>query len=205
MTTREKILKSAYVLFAKDGFESVSVREITKHAKVNLASVNYHFGGKSGLIQDVVTQVIIPLNKQRVILLKKAGDELGGIERVEIRATIEAFIRPLVYPEEHGGSADMIAQLMACYLTKKNSDVSLAVMDSFGDVYKIFSVVINAQCPDIEPEQALKNLFFSSGAIFMYQSFSGFAAKATGDENDLNIDDNLERVLRFCEAGFKAK
>jgi AcrR family transcriptional regulator len=204
MKTRDKILNSAWKLFAKNGFETVSIRDITQDANVNLASVNYHFGSKDGLIQEIVIKALVPMNKQRVRLLKKAGDELGGVEHVQMRALIEAFVRPVVCPEEYGGCTDMMARLMARYLIDRNYDVPMKVMDSFGDVYQIFGIAIRAQCPGLDPKKALEKLIFSTGAVFMFQSFSGLAAKAMGNELALNVDDYLNDAVIFCEAGFKA-
>jgi len=160
MKTREKILKHAWKLFAKNGFESVSVRDITQSAGVNLASVSYHFGSKSGLIQEIVIEALVPMNKQRVRLLKKAGDERGGVENVQIGELIESFVRPVVCPEEYGGSSDMMARLMARYLIDRDYDIPMRVMESFGDVYQIFSIAIRSQCPGVDPQKALEKLLF---------------------------------------------
>lgn len=46
MSTKNKILDAADVLFADKGFNGTSLREITSQANVNLAAVNYHFGYK---------------------------------------------------------------------------------------------------------------------------------------------------------------
>ncbi|MGJ8656934.1 MAG: TetR/AcrR family transcriptional regulator [Akkermansiaceae bacterium] len=205
MKTREKILKSAWRLFAKDGFEAVSVRDVTQDADVNLASINYHFGSKSGLIQEIVIEVLVPMNKQRVRLLKKAGDECGGVENVKLNALIEAYIRPVVCPEEYGGCSDMLARLMARYLIDRDYDVPMKVLDSFGDVYQIFGIAIRAQCPGLVPQKALEKLIFSTGAVFMFQSFSGLAAKASRNDAALDVDDYLKDAVAFCEAGFMAK
>ena len=44
--TRQKILDAAEILFAERGFHSVSVRDITTEAGVDVALINYHFGSK---------------------------------------------------------------------------------------------------------------------------------------------------------------
>ena len=54
--TRNKIVEVARVLFAEQGFEGTSVREIAKEAEVNLASVNYHFNNKENLFTEVLRQ-----------------------------------------------------------------------------------------------------------------------------------------------------
>ena len=52
--TRERLLRTAARLFADRGFKSVTVREICRAARANVASVNYHFGDKSGLYREVL-------------------------------------------------------------------------------------------------------------------------------------------------------
>ncbi len=48
-TTREKILQGACELFAHQGFGQTTVQAICEKAGSNIASVNYHFGGKGNL------------------------------------------------------------------------------------------------------------------------------------------------------------
>lgn len=51
--TKKKILEVARELFADQGFEGTSVREIAKAADVNIASVNYHFTNKENLFKEL--------------------------------------------------------------------------------------------------------------------------------------------------------
>lgn len=52
--TKKKILDVARVLFAEQGFEGTSVREIAKLAEVNIASLNYHFSNKENLFSEIL-------------------------------------------------------------------------------------------------------------------------------------------------------
>jgi AcrR family transcriptional regulator len=52
--TRERLLRSAAQLFADRGFKKVTVREICRAARANVAAVNYHFGDKGGLYREVL-------------------------------------------------------------------------------------------------------------------------------------------------------
>lgn len=52
--TKLKILEVARVLFATNGFEGTSVREIARAADVNVASLNYHFSSKEKLFHEIL-------------------------------------------------------------------------------------------------------------------------------------------------------
>lgn len=52
--TKQKILEVARILFAEQGFEGTSVREIAKRAEVNVASLNYHFTNKENLFNEIL-------------------------------------------------------------------------------------------------------------------------------------------------------
>lgn len=52
--TRERLLNAAGEVFAEQGFKDATIREICKRAGANLASVNYHFGGKERLYSEVL-------------------------------------------------------------------------------------------------------------------------------------------------------
>ncbi len=56
--TRERLLQAAERLFAERGFKHVTVREICRVARANVAAVNYHFGDKLGLYREIVQSAI---------------------------------------------------------------------------------------------------------------------------------------------------
>ena len=52
---RDKLLSAGTEVFAVQGFAGVSIRELATAAGVNSALISYHFGGKAGLYEAVVT------------------------------------------------------------------------------------------------------------------------------------------------------
>lgn len=55
--TRERLLEAAGEVFALKGFREATIREICSRAGANIASVNYHFGGKERLYAEVLRYV----------------------------------------------------------------------------------------------------------------------------------------------------
>jgi AcrR family transcriptional regulator len=53
--TRVRVLDAACSVFAEVGYRAATVREICAKARVNVASVNYHFGDKLGLYTEVLS------------------------------------------------------------------------------------------------------------------------------------------------------
>jgi AcrR family transcriptional regulator len=52
--TRAALIEAASPLFAEQGFEATRIRDIADKARANVAAINYHFGSKMGLYQEVL-------------------------------------------------------------------------------------------------------------------------------------------------------
>ena len=92
MNTREDIITAALELFAEKGFETVSVRDVTNRAKVNLASVSYHFGNKEGLIKEATSRILDPMNLRRTELLLDVISKNDGIEKTSLEEIFQVFL-----------------------------------------------------------------------------------------------------------------
>jgi AcrR family transcriptional regulator len=101
--SRLAIMDSAEALFAERGFFGVSVRDITEHADVRLASVNYHFGTKETLFREVVARRAAAVSEDRRRLLADIGGaSIGREERT--RRLASAFILPLLQRASREGA-----------------------------------------------------------------------------------------------------
>ena len=70
--TSDRILITAESLFAEFGLAGVSLRQITAKAKVNLASVNYHYYDKQRLCREIFTHRLRAINTTRLAELSEA-------------------------------------------------------------------------------------------------------------------------------------
>lgn len=52
LTTKQKIILATMNIIAEEGLEKTTVRKIASRAGVNIAAVNYHFGGKDAVINQ---------------------------------------------------------------------------------------------------------------------------------------------------------
>jgi AcrR family transcriptional regulator len=104
--TRTRVLTAAARLFAANGFEKVTVREMCRAARANIAAVNYHFGDKAGLYREVLAQAIETM-QATTDAARQAGE--GGSSEFKLRAYIRVFLQRVIGE----GHDTWIHQLMA--------------------------------------------------------------------------------------------
>jgi TetR/AcrR family transcriptional regulator, regulator of cefoperazone and chloramphenicol sensitivity len=93
--TRERLLTAAERLFADHGFKDVTVRDICRAARANVAAVNYHFGDKLGLYREVLQSAIDRM--------RRTNDEArlagaGQTAEEQLRRYIAVFARRVLGP-----------------------------------------------------------------------------------------------------------
>ena len=71
-STKDRILGAAEELFAQFGFAGTSLRQVTSRADVNIAAVNYHFGSKENLVNEVFRRRMDEMSAQRLSQLRAA-------------------------------------------------------------------------------------------------------------------------------------
>src|SRR5882724_2278158 len=100
---RERVLDAALDLFGERGLTGTTVRDIAARAKVNVAAISYHFGGKDELYREVARMVIGSIEARvrgRVghLLDKPPTDAKGALAALENLAA--TMIDVIVGPEE---------------------------------------------------------------------------------------------------------
>ena len=101
--TRARLLEAAERLFAERGFRATSVRALTSEARCNVASVNYHFGGKEGLYREMFRRRLVALREQRIAGIRRVMEDADGGASLEL--TIQAFTTAFLEPhlDQSGG------------------------------------------------------------------------------------------------------
>jgi AcrR family transcriptional regulator len=96
---RDRILDAAEQLFGAHGYDSVSLRDISTRASVNLGLFHYHFGGKDGLFEEVAGRRALALGRERQRRLRALQD--AGPTNLE--GVMDAFMAPLFELMRDGG------------------------------------------------------------------------------------------------------
>ncbi|MBA3903583.1 MAG: TetR family transcriptional regulator [Rhodocyclaceae bacterium] len=203
--TRERILDVAELLFMQHGFEATSMRTITGRAGVNLASVNYHFGSKEALIQEVFRRRLTWLNRERLRELDRLEREAKGAP-LKPHLIVEAFFGValrMAADTEHGGHTFM--RLLGRTYTEPTEFVRNFLAEEYSAVVERFKEALIKALPGVPREEILWRFHFMLGA--MSYAISGTDALKLVTECELDEKDPgalARRLMPFLLGGLRA-
>ena len=201
--TSEQILRAAEKLFSEKGFEATSLREITQRADVNLASVNYHFGSKKGLIQAVVERY------QRVFMPALSAElkMLEAQDEVTTQGIVHCFVGPLAALEQVcAGGAEIYLKLLGYGYSEIQGHLRKFTMQRFGDVVQHAFQLFQLANPSFATETLFWRLHFALGTVLFAQvSGRALIEIAKADFADPNPEAfMMQRLLAYVAAGISA-
>src|SRR5262245_42298811 len=88
--THDRLLDAGAKLFSARGFKDVTVREICRAARANVAAVNYHYRDKVGLYREVLGRAIDTM-RATTEAVREAGKD--GTPDEKLRAYITVFLQ----------------------------------------------------------------------------------------------------------------
>ncbi len=201
--TKAAVFCAAERLFALHGFQNVSVRDITAEAKVNLASVNYHFGSKDALLFEIFRRRTAELNRERAKMLHEATDRHQG--KPPVRDILEAlFAPPLKW-----ASPDNDRRISVQFIIRSRSEGTAEMREALtNDVSHLarFSDALIAACPTLPRETVYWRLHFCLGMVHnnRFAEFDRLHVLSDGATRESDVEGLLTRMLDFAEAGFLA-
>jgi AcrR family transcriptional regulator len=200
-TTRDRLLDAAERLFAQHGFEGASVRDITAAADCNVASVNYHFGGKDKLYLAVFQRRLAALREQRISSLERAMAEAGGRATLElvISTFTASFLEPLVADSQGRVLMELFSrEMMSPHLPKKvfNEEMVQPVQEALARA-------MLAVCPELD--QATTRLcILSLVAQLVYVIHARRFFAESGPVADLELQTFVDHINRFTVGGIRS-
>lgn len=201
--TKSKILDVAEELFAEEGLDRVSIRDITDAAGVNLAAVNYHFGGKEELIGAVFERRIKPLNDARI----EAIDQLqrqAGARTPKVEQILEAFILPALSccrKGEKEGKA--FAKLFGRCLAEPRPEVEALLRRLFDPLAEKLDDALLKALPHLSRPEIFWRMKFTFGAFhhWLLTRERFLPPWAEGS----SVEEQTRKLVAFAAAGFKAR
>ncbi|WP_161427651.1 MULTISPECIES: TetR/AcrR family transcriptional regulator [unclassified Vibrio] len=203
-STKEKILDVAEGLFAEHGFNDTSLRTITSKANVNLASVNYHFGGKKTLVRAVLNRYLEAfMPAVRVSLI-----ELNASDDYTMEAVFEALRGPLKALNQvrpNGTSRFML--LIGRGYTDVQGHLRWFITTRYDEVLDLFTQSVMRANPGLTREALFWRLHFTLGTCVFTMASSQALAEIAENAFGAKVDANLmiDQIIPYLAAGVAAK
>lgn len=204
--TRSRILDAAEALFVEHGLDATSMRQITTRAEVNLAAVNYHFGSKDKLIQQVFQRRLAELNRQRLVALDEVEAQARSLgEDVKPSEVLKAFFTPaleLATDLDQGGHTFM--QLLGRTYTEPNAFVRQFLAEEYAATLQRFLTALYASLPGVSREEILWRFHFMMGATSYAIAGTDTLQLFAGEFDDANPARLMPRLMSFLLGGLRA-
>jgi AcrR family transcriptional regulator len=124
--TAERLVDAAEVLFASHGIEGVSLREINRAAGArNASALQYHFGGRDGLLRAVLAKHHDAVEARRQAML----DAYEADRRADLRALAGALVRPSAAMLADGDGGPAYLQIVADLMNRPRPVIDSAALD----------------------------------------------------------------------------
>lgn len=198
------ILDAAEALFAQNGFEGVTLRQITKQAGVDLALANYHFGPKQDLFNAVLERRADILNDARHHALDECLRSASG-KTPTVESIIDAYLRPL--GEIHNSADEGWKHYLAliAYVNNSHEFGGEFMTQFFNPLVKRFIDALRQAMPDAEEEAIYWGYHYLSGALTLTFADTGRLDTLSGGMvSSSDTKAGYAHMTHFIAAGMKA-
>ena len=144
--TRERLILAAEALFAREGLDAVSLRQVNAAAgQRNASAAHYHFGSKEALIEAVSSYRLARVNLRRMERL--AAIEARGVP--SLRDLVEVMVLPMVEEIEQTPGGGNYIQVLAQLGGHPAHDLAKLVRSKNAEALQRCSKLAAAQLGDI--------------------------------------------------------
>lgn len=193
--TRERILDAAERLFMAHGYEGTSMRQITGEAGVNLAAVNYHFGSKESLMQEVFRRRLDWLNEERMRVLDAYEKDAGG-NALKPSQIVDGFFGTLLRladDEQHGGMTFL--RLLGRTLTEPSEFIRTFLAHEYKPVMDRYKEALFRALPEVPKAEIVWRFHFMLGATSY--AIAGTDALRLVTDWQIEEEDSTDRLDRL--------
>jgi AcrR family transcriptional regulator len=199
----EQILDTAEHLFSKHGLYGVTLKDVAQRVGVHHTLMNYYFGDKKSLFDQVFARRAVITSTRRMKALDEYEAAVNGVPTVEgaLRAFLDTDLDLYIEGGESWKSYGAIGAQVA-----NTPEWGAQLMDEHFDpvVLRLIGLLKRAM-PDCSEADIFWGYHFVSGALLLTLARTGRIDKLSGGVCDSNDFPAVkQRMASFMAAGFMA-
>lgn len=199
-----RLLDSAESLFCERGFKGTSIRDIAASAGCNIASVNYYFGSKEKLYEEVWRRHLIPMRDARITSINKVMSQTGARPNLEdlLRSFADTFVGSMVDTSK----SSQLSKLMAREYIDSHLPTNMFVNEVMTPTITAMHSALVKTCPDLDESKIMPVVFSVIGQLVHLVHVKTMLEQGGDDLNLPTFDSNelIEHIVKFSAAGIRA-
>jgi AcrR family transcriptional regulator len=163
---RTRILDTAEALFADEGPAAVTLRSIAAAAGVNVAAVNYYFGSKDKLFEEMFLRRVVPLNEERLARLTACIEGADGAPTLE--DIVAAYVMPaLQLTDVANDSARAIVVQYSLGRVLAAPEVNEMLGRYYARVREAFVAALRRAVSHLAPHEVVWRYYWMGGSVMV--------------------------------------
>jgi len=203
-SVKSRLLDAAEELFCERGFKGTSIRDIAASAGCNIASVNYYFGSKEGLYEEVWHRHLIPMRDARIESINKVMSQTGSCPDLEdlLRSFADTFVGSMVDTSK----SSRLSKLMAREYIDSHLPTDMFVNEVMTPTITAMHIALVKTCPDLDESKIMPVVFSVIGQLVHLVHVVTMFEQGSDDLNLPIFDSNqiMDHIVKFSAAGIRA-
>jgi AcrR family transcriptional regulator len=200
---RNRLLDVAEELFSERGFADTSIRDITVEAKCNVASVNYHFGGKEKLYTDVWRHHLLLLRDNQIASIERVMSENQGTPCLEdlLKSFAETFIGSLVDETKSSRLLKLMMREMLDRHLPPDMFADEVIKPTLGAMQK----ALLKTCPGLQESRIALIVFSIVGQLIHAVRVRTMFGQSDGQDLPIfDLAEMVDHIIKFSAGGIQA-
>ncbi len=199
---KNRLLDTAEDLFCEKGFDAVSIRELTRKARCNIASVNYYYGGKENIYTEVFRRRLREMKEVRLASIERVmtGSQSPTLEEL-LRSYAEAFVEPM----KNQSQGRYLMRLMMREMLDPHLPKGMLHDEMIGPLMTALSGAIRITTPAISDEHLVMGIHCFVAQLIHVIKVSTFAEETEdGTFPKFDYFRAVDNIVTFSAAGIRA-
>ncbi len=188
--SKQRIMETAIRLFANNGFDGTSIRQICKEAKTNICMVSYYWGGKKELYQGIIDDLI----EKQYEYAKTFVDFDLDLTTLKKQEQIELLMKIIDKFIIFFYSKNISKELIIFLLKEQQNSLSMAKSPVFNYLKRVVATIFNKNEND-------KNIIFKT--LFILSQLNSPRILPAFSLSQLGQDDFYEEDIKIIKENIK--
>jgi len=201
ISARDRLLEVAEAAFFSNGYDATSIRALTEAAGVNLALVNYHFGGKRNLYLEALKRGFRKIAEEKCNSMSRI---IASQQPPDIRTILTACVDMYLGSDETVTYMQNFLRLIARQVAEDNDALELLSRELIMPTHQLIKDAICKIYPEMRPEEVSFHISSVIGQTFHYIRSPETYNLLAGIAEHVNLRETIaQHIIDFSLRGFQ--